>query len=86
VSNPQVTAGSVLAGHAAGTSLPGNLIVTAHLVGVRSGSLRVGESGGGENLLDHRVLPVAVIVDVRGGGPDSPLASRVCKTWIRRHK
>ena len=31
------------------------------------------QSGGSEVLLDHRVLPTAIIVDARGDGPDPPL-------------
>jgi len=45
-------------------SLPGNLIMGRHLTGVDAGSLGIGQSGNGENLLDHRVLSAAVLVDV----------------------
>jgi hypothetical protein len=43
------------------------------LVGVDGRPLLVGQPGGGEDLLDHRVLPAAVLVEVRGGGADPPL-------------
>jgi hypothetical protein len=44
--------------------------VRRDLVGVDGRSFFIGQPGGGEDLLDHRVLPLAVLVDVRRGGTD----------------
>jgi hypothetical protein len=39
--------------------------VRRDLIGVNGGSLGGGQAGGSENPLHHRVLPAAVLVDVR---------------------
>jgi hypothetical protein len=52
-------------------------------IGVDGRSFLVGQPGGGEELLDHRVLPAAVLVDVRGGGTDPPLDGGVPHPQVR---
>jgi hypothetical protein len=53
------------------------------LIGVDGRSLLVSQPGGGEDLLDHRVLPLAVLVDVGGGGTDPPLDGGVPHPQVR---
>jgi hypothetical protein len=47
--------------------------VRRHLVGVDRRSLCLGQPAGGEDLLNHGVLPAAVLVDGRGRGADESL-------------
>lgn len=46
-----------------------DFVVRRDLTGVNGGSLGGGQAGGSEDLLDHRVLPPAVLVDVRSEAP-----------------
>jgi hypothetical protein len=53
------------------------------LIGVDGRAFLVGQPGSGEDLLDHRLLPAAVLIDVRGGGADPPLDGGVAHPQIR---
>ena len=53
------------------------------LIGVDGGSLGGGQACGSEDLLHHRVLPPAVLVDVRNCGTDLPLDGSVLLAQAR---